>query len=206
MEYHLHKEYLSINEEIWEYITTRCSTVTKPIITQGKNRIKRLAVFNDLSRHTFGLDCEIYLLRFETKTQLQCMCRILGNNNLVGSRQHKPKLGKTVSVYDENILNIIVGNIVPEKFKRYTLTSGIDLIMAKSRFNQCELTIVARYKKAYFRDSSVVIESLQQTIHKFNLREFSGEIHVINNNNNIDDVNCDVVTTVDNNLLVIGIE
>ena len=44
MEYHLHKEYLTINEELWVYITTRCDKLTKPIITQGKNRIKRLAI------------------------------------------------------------------------------------------------------------------------------------------------------------------
>ena len=110
MEYHLHKEYLTINQELWVYITTRCSTLTKPIVTQGKNRVKRLAVFNDLSRHTFGMHCDIYLLQFETVTQLHCFCRILGNNNLVGLRQHKPKLGKTSSVYDENVMNILIGN------------------------------------------------------------------------------------------------
>jgi hypothetical protein len=82
------------------------------------------------------------LMRFETKTQLQRLCNVIGESLTAGQRCRVPKIASPKFLEQNDVVNVICGADNSEPFDARTERNGIDLEFDGS--NELFITILYR--------------------------------------------------------------
>ena len=144
---------LSFSAETWGFL---CMLCTNPFSVSEVRASKRFrlhrVIESGLVVKAARVQKTCVLLRFATKTELQALCRILGESVTAGQRcRGLPKISAPKSLWINDLINVVCGSDVCEPtFSSRTTCDGIDL-----EFDGiCELFITIRYTRYAYTKSS----------------------------------------------------
>jgi hypothetical protein len=146
---------LYLTAETWGYICLQCSDVlhTCDFGSSTRFRVHRM-VESGLVVKAARVQKSCTVMRFSTKTELQGLCRVLGEAVTAGQRCRLPKSSEPKSLWINDVINVVCGSDAREPgFIARTPCDGIDF----EYDGLCELFITVRYSRyAYSRNTSLL--------------------------------------------------
>jgi hypothetical protein len=127
---------ITISQGMWTYLCYKAAAGgcrgVQTVNTTVYKRVLRPGM--DLSKKSERHECE--LLRFETQSDLNVLCSILGESSIMNIRAKVPPMRRPGTnetgereLNENDIINVINGGIVRENpFLRYTNQDGVDLV------------------------------------------------------------------------------
>lgn len=153
---------LNVDEVVLDYIAYRCNGIVKKKRINSPGRL-RCITMKGLKRKAARARTNLYLLRFETQSQITVLRKIIGDTSIVGIRRRRPKIGFSDKVEFNTVINMIHGidddeNNQQLTMKRYIYHDSIDFL-----FDEYETFMTVRYDSYNYNDDGITNENADIT-------------------------------------------